>query len=361
MSVHPTTLQEFVTLSTRIKTSVGCLIFYMILIAVTLVLTITEWSNPEFVNHNAVIVLEAIINSALIAEVTTSILAAGLDYFNYLFNIIDLILTIVCSIFFIIFLSKLAANDSTESEGISLELDGIFLILRYIVQFTRMILLFYRGRKTHEMVEQEDVDFSTIMHRTTNRTVVAADDPDDMHTIIDMDAHDSQFNSPITAVNDGRANEIPDIGTSKRKNRTNYKESERAPKTKKTRDLVNEVQLLLRRETTASSWDGDQTNVQTSANTRTNNISSSFSDSEILSAANADAIESDAVANTDMEPGYRRPLSANALMSPATKTAVINSIGRTPLPVILAPPPDLSTMNFVINDEDDEDANFNGL
>ena len=157
-----TRLQYFVTVCNRLKNTVACLLLYLVLILLNFVVIAWEYSGGS-TRHWLAICLEAVINVILACEVATSILHLRRHYFQHWSNILDLTLTTLCLLFFIIFLTHPPPSSSNGGEGKEdtwETLDVTVLIVRYCFQLTRISVLIYRGRRTTDVLVQDDVDFT---------------------------------------------------------------------------------------------------------------------------------------------------------------------------------------------------------
>ena len=128
--------------------------------------------------HWLAICLEAVINVILVCEVATSILHLRRHYFQHWINVLDLTLTLLCLLFFIAFLthpppSSRSDGSSGKGDGTWGTLDVTVLIVRYCFQLTRISVLIYRGRRTSDVLMQDDVDFTVHEMRDKMNTELA--------------------------------------------------------------------------------------------------------------------------------------------------------------------------------------------
>ena len=154
-----TRLQYFVTVCNRLKNTVACLLLYLVLILLNVVVIAWEYSGGS-TRHWLAICLEAVINVILACEVATSILHLRRQYWHHWINIVDFTLTVLCLLFFIIFLTHPPPDSSRGADDTWETLDVAVLIVRYCFQLTRISVLIYRGRRTTDVLVQDDVDFT---------------------------------------------------------------------------------------------------------------------------------------------------------------------------------------------------------
>jgi len=79
-------------------------------------------------------ILEVIINSAMIAEVTIRFLAFGRQFWKYPFNVFDLVVTVFCVLTLLVILFAGCGATSKEEEIF----DTLLLVTRNVLQFGRM-------------------------------------------------------------------------------------------------------------------------------------------------------------------------------------------------------------------------------
>ena len=149
-------LQYVVTVSARLRNTPACLLLYLVLILLNLFVIAFEWRGGS-VRHPFAITLETIINVFLVAEVLTSILQQRAAYWHQTVNVIDFVLTALCVVFFVLFLSRPPSPDSDSSWS---DIDVVLMIARYCFQLSRISVLIWRGRKTTDALTQEDIDFT---------------------------------------------------------------------------------------------------------------------------------------------------------------------------------------------------------
>ena len=150
-----TRLQYVLTVSARLKNTPTCLLIYLVLILLNVIVIAYEY-NGGSTRHWLAILLETVINLVLVAEVATSILHQRSDYLRHTINVVDLVLTVLCLLFFVLFL----INPPSATDERYEEIDMAILIVRYGFQLTRISVLIYRGRKTTHVLTQDDIDFT---------------------------------------------------------------------------------------------------------------------------------------------------------------------------------------------------------
>ena len=148
-------LQYMLLVTARLKGTPTCLLIYIVLILLNVVVMAYEY-NGGSTRHWLAILLESIINLVLTLEVLTSILQQRWSYFHHSVNLIDLVLTLLCLLFFVLFL----VNPPSATDDHYSEIDIAILITRYLFQLTRISVLIYRGRKTTDALTQDDIDFT---------------------------------------------------------------------------------------------------------------------------------------------------------------------------------------------------------
>ena len=152
---HLTRLQYVLTVSARLKGTPTCLLIYLLLILLNVFVIAYEY-NGGSTRHWLAIIVETVINLVLVAEVATSILQQRSAYCQHTINLVDLLLTLLCLLFFVLFL----INPPSSTDDHYSEIDIAILITRYVFQLTRISVLIYRGRKTTDALTQDDIDFT---------------------------------------------------------------------------------------------------------------------------------------------------------------------------------------------------------
>ncbi|KAI8062621.1 hypothetical protein BC940DRAFT_308327 [Gongronella butleri] len=82
------------------------------------------------------IIFEAIINFAMILEVTIRVLALGRAYWQSVWNLIDIVLVMMCVITLIVLATGCSASERNEAI-----FDTILLVIRNCVQFFRLFMM----------------------------------------------------------------------------------------------------------------------------------------------------------------------------------------------------------------------------
>lgn len=102
---------------------------------------------------------EVLINAVLFGEVLVSMYVFRRAYFRDWMNIVDLVVTSLCFVFFIVFLIEEEENNK-EWEDLS-EIDTFLLIFRYAFQIMRLCILVRNGRNRSKILTQGKVDFNS--------------------------------------------------------------------------------------------------------------------------------------------------------------------------------------------------------
>ncbi|KAJ1301748.1 hypothetical protein OPQ81_008979 [Rhizoctonia solani] len=118
-------------------------------------------------------VLEIIVNSAMIAEVTIRFLAFGRQFWKSPFNILDLILTALCVITLLVLFLAGCGNTSKEEEL----LDTLLLVFRNVMQFGRLAAVMRQsGQSMFSRPRKIDLSLPTHHDRTHTRLDIDLDD-----------------------------------------------------------------------------------------------------------------------------------------------------------------------------------------
>ncbi|KAI7893264.1 uncharacterized protein EV154DRAFT_502241 [Mucor mucedo] len=118
------------------KFYIGLYLVLAILSFVTIVMSLKE-TCPSVL----FIVFEAIINLAMIVEVTTRLLALGRDYWRSLWNIIDIILVILCAITLIVLTTGCSVGERREAI-----FDTVLLVIRNGFQLFRLFMMLRKNQ-----------------------------------------------------------------------------------------------------------------------------------------------------------------------------------------------------------------------
>ncbi|RUO96755.1 hypothetical protein BC936DRAFT_141495 [Jimgerdemannia flammicorona] len=102
------------------------------------------------------ITLEAIINFAMITEVAIRVLALGQNYWTSIWNLIDLMLVLLCCITLVVISPGCSAGEREEAI-----LDTVLLVVRNVVQFFRLAGMLRRNR--HQLSTRAgQIDFANV-------------------------------------------------------------------------------------------------------------------------------------------------------------------------------------------------------
>jgi hypothetical protein len=94
------------------------------------------------------IILEGFVTFSLVVDVLSRMLMEGVRYFKQVLNWIDMLLTLVCIAFFILYLVSV---HGTLSEQLGQNFDIVIIVLRFVAQVPR-IILFIRNQRKRQLV-----------------------------------------------------------------------------------------------------------------------------------------------------------------------------------------------------------------
>ncbi|CAE6417952.1 unnamed protein product [Rhizoctonia solani] len=118
-------------------------------------------------------VLEIIVNTAMIAEVTIRFLAFGRQFWKSPFNILDLILTTLCVVTLLVLFLAGCGNTSKEEEL----LDTLLLVFRNVMQFGRLAAVMRQsGQSLFSRPRKIDLSLPTHHDRSHTRLDIDLDD-----------------------------------------------------------------------------------------------------------------------------------------------------------------------------------------
>ncbi|CAG8495360.1 2171_t:CDS:2 [Ambispora gerdemannii] len=149
------------------------------LCAVSIVLSIKEKCPSIWF-----IILEVIINFAMIAEVTTRFFALKQLFWKSIYNIVDIILVCLC-VLTLIFILVGGCSSGWKSEEL---LDTFLLVARNLVQFCRLIVILRKNKKNRS-ARNARIDFSDVRppsisidfeSASNNAFSAVSDDEDDL-------------------------------------------------------------------------------------------------------------------------------------------------------------------------------------
>ncbi|CAG8479963.1 9802_t:CDS:2 [Ambispora leptoticha] len=103
------------------------------------------------------IILEVIINVAMIAEVTTRFFALKQLFWRSVYNIVDIILVFLC-VLTVLFILAGGCSSGQKSEEL---LDTLLLVARNLVQFGRLIVMLRKNKKNRS-ARNARIDFSDV-------------------------------------------------------------------------------------------------------------------------------------------------------------------------------------------------------
>jgi len=153
-SARPSCTERLYGVTVQAKNSPTCLVIYVTLLLLNIFVVIWDVTGGH-ANHWVAITIELIVNFMLILEVSITLAYLGCDYFKEWSYILDLMLTLACVSFFFIFVAYAADSRSPTSKATLV--DGLLLVLRYSIQFCRIIWFMWRSRKTTHALQVDDI------------------------------------------------------------------------------------------------------------------------------------------------------------------------------------------------------------
>ncbi|KAB5592461.1 Cation channel family transporter [Ceratobasidium theobromae] len=120
-------------------------------------------------------VLEIIVNTAMIAEVSVRFLAFGRQFWKSPFNILDLVLTALCVITLLVLFLAGCGNTSKEEEI----LDTLLLVFRNVMQFGRLAAVMRQSGQSL-FSRPKNIDLSLPTHHNQGYTRLDIDLEDDI-------------------------------------------------------------------------------------------------------------------------------------------------------------------------------------
>eukprot|EP01083_Nonionella_stella_P101077 286068_1 len=145
----------------RARNTAGCLAYYVFLM--TLSSFVLAWDITGQPHHWAVVSIEAAINVLLVSEIVIGVLSLGKSYWHSYANRLDCLLTFLCVVFYLIFLAEGAPRIGREGSFSYLE-TGL-LALRYLTQFSRLVIFVVWTNRTRKVLKQPKVHFSALEER----------------------------------------------------------------------------------------------------------------------------------------------------------------------------------------------------
>ncbi|KAG2178400.1 hypothetical protein INT44_001552 [Umbelopsis vinacea] len=111
------------------------------------------------------IILEGIINAAMILEVSIRMVALRRGYWKSIWNVIDTILVILCAITLIVIASGCSASERSEAL-----FDTILLVIRNCVQFFRLFMMMRKNQHSLS-TRSARIDFDDLRNQPRNASV----------------------------------------------------------------------------------------------------------------------------------------------------------------------------------------------
>lgn len=128
-------------------------VLYFIIIAISLFLLI--WNLVNFWDHPKEIwymILEGFINFSLVVDVIARMIVEGTTYFKKWFNYLDMFLTALCVVLFVIYVISVQGS---VQEAVGQNLDVIIILLRLAAQIPRVILFIRNQSKRHKIAKEQ--------------------------------------------------------------------------------------------------------------------------------------------------------------------------------------------------------------
>ncbi len=153
-------------------------------------------------SHWIVICIELLLNTTLILEVLINLCAMKMTFFQSYMNIIDLVLTILCTIFATIFIydEYISPRKDAVNDEIYSEIDFVLLSCRYLFQIGRFSSLLNRSKVSAERLTADDIHLLKYSNTDTIPTTVHNGDIQLSSFKDDTIQHNSVlFDSPATS------------------------------------------------------------------------------------------------------------------------------------------------------------------
>jgi hypothetical protein len=151
--------EMLVTINTRLKNTVTCIIIYIALMILNIFVMSWELAGRGW--HPVIVFIELLLTLFIVIEVALGIYGLGRAYFANWMNRVDFGLAILCVLFFILIISSSSSPNNISSSFMS-ELDALLLAFRFLFQVARLGTLIYRSRQAALMQTQEEIDFNNV-------------------------------------------------------------------------------------------------------------------------------------------------------------------------------------------------------
>ncbi|KAI8997252.1 hypothetical protein BDB01DRAFT_770440 [Pilobolus umbonatus] len=159
---HGLTQSEMIQgIANRFMYSNFYIVFYLCLAILSFITIIM--SSHEKCPSILFIVFEAVINAAMIIEVSIRILALRRDYWNSVWNIIDTILVVLCAITLIVLTTGCSTGEREEAM-----IDTLLLVIRNVFQLVRLFIMLRKNQYSiHTRANRVDFDGITDARHTS--------------------------------------------------------------------------------------------------------------------------------------------------------------------------------------------------
>ncbi|KAI8446039.1 hypothetical protein BY996DRAFT_6434362 [Phakopsora pachyrhizi] len=134
-------------------------------------------------------VLEVLINTAMILEVSIRLVAFGKKFWKSKLNILDCVITVICLMTMIILFWK---GCQAKREEV---LDVIILVVRNLIQFIRLALILRRSGKSI-FTRIEPIDLEGVIHSADSTSLMLDMDDDEEEYAFGRQARFSVMNRP---------------------------------------------------------------------------------------------------------------------------------------------------------------------
>lgn len=171
-----------INLALRIKNHPYTMLIYILLMIFNIIAVILQYIYN--INHWFVIFVEILLNTTLAVEVIINIIAQKRQFFSYISNIIDFVLTILCTLLAIWFMydEYIMSNDNdtdtdiiknktvNNTDEVLSELDNVLMSLRYLYQIGRFASYIRRSKTASDrIINNKDDDISFLkQYKYTN-------------------------------------------------------------------------------------------------------------------------------------------------------------------------------------------------
>eukprot|EP00808_Paulinella_micropora_P013692 g3502.t1 len=139
----------------QITTSMVCIGVYVWLGAANIIILALELTGNG--QHISVKLFEAFINIVLFGEVFVNIVLFRKQFFRDPVNILDLVITILCFAFFVVFMYEEGVHAGFSQLT---QFDAVLIACRYILLVMRFCIIVRNGRQRSKILTQDNVEFA---------------------------------------------------------------------------------------------------------------------------------------------------------------------------------------------------------